>query len=70
MSSCCGYRSREGIGFCLVIEILHISIKKTITRRRHNKIDAIKAEDGRWLYDMDAIKQQATNFFSNLYTSE
>lgn len=33
-------------------------------------IDAIKEEDGRWLYDMDDIKKQATNFFSNLYTSD
>ena len=44
--------------------------QKPITRRCHNRIDAIKAEDGRWLYDMDAIKQHATNFFSKLYTSE
>ncbi|KAH9716124.1 reverse transcriptase domain-containing protein [Citrus sinensis] len=44
--------------------------QKTLTRRRYNRIDAVKAEDGRWLYDMEDIKQQATDFFSKLYTSE
>ena len=44
--------------------------QKTLTRRRHNRIDAVKVEDGRWLYDIEDIKKQATIFFSNLYTSE
>ena len=44
--------------------------QKTLTRRHHNRIDAVKAEDGRWLYDTEDIKKQATNFFSKLYTSE
>ena len=29
-----------------------------------------QTKDGRWLYDIEDIKQQATNFFSKLYTSE
>ena len=44
--------------------------QKTLTRWRRNRIDVVKAEDGRWLYDIDDIKKQATNFFFNLYTSE
>lgn len=31
--------------------------QKTLTRRRHNRIDAVKADDGRWLYDIEDIKK-------------
>ncbi|XP_028773622.1 uncharacterized protein LOC114730681 [Neltuma alba] len=39
-------------------------------RRKVNRVDAIRLEDGAWCYDTEEIKQQATNFFSSLFQED
>lgn len=41
--------------------------RKTISRRRHNRIEAIKNSEGNWLYDADATKMHAVHYFSNFF---
>ena len=41
--------------------------QKTITRRAHNRITAIRDDEGNWLYEAQEIKTHAVNFFSTLY---
>ena len=43
---------------------LPISIKKkTLTRRRQNRITVIQNDDGQWIHDVEIIKQLAVIFF-------
>ena len=44
--------------------------QKTLARRRRNRITTIQNDNGEWLVDNEIIKQHATSFFSDLYTSE
>lgn len=41
--------------------------QKTLTRRRRNRITAIKDDSGQWLFDSEAIKSHAVQFFACLY---
>ncbi|KAJ8768812.1 hypothetical protein K2173_023716 [Erythroxylum novogranatense] len=43
---------------------------RTMTRRRRNKISALRLQDNSWCYDDAMLKQEAIDFFSNLYTME
>lgn len=44
--------------------------QKTIIRRAHNRITAIKDDGGTWLYDTQDIKSHVVTLFSTLYTSD
>ena len=44
--------------------------KKTLIRHRQNRITAIQNDTGKWIYDVEIIKQLAGRFFSELYTPE
>ncbi|KAH9770764.1 putative ribonuclease H protein [Citrus sinensis] len=44
--------------------------KKTLTRRRQNRITAILNDTGQWIHDVEIIQQLAVRFFSELYTPE
>ena len=68
--SCCGVKSLERIGLCMGIGVTHIFTKKTITRRRWNKIDAITNEAGHWLHDTEDVKKYTVTFFSALFTED
>ncbi|KAH1055846.1 hypothetical protein J1N35_033911 [Gossypium stocksii] len=41
--------------------------RRTVQRRNFNKITALRNEDGEWIYDSEALKAEAVNFFQNLY---
>ncbi|KAJ8900097.1 hypothetical protein K2173_024213 [Erythroxylum novogranatense] len=41
-----------------------------MARRRRNKISAFRLQDNSWCYDDAMLKQEAIDFFSNLYTVE
>ncbi|KAJ8750588.1 hypothetical protein K2173_015755 [Erythroxylum novogranatense] len=43
---------------------------RTMARRRRNKISALRLQDNSWCYDDAMLKQEAIDFFSNLYTVE
>ncbi|KAH9666802.1 putative ribonuclease H protein [Citrus sinensis] len=44
--------------------------KKTIARRRRNRIEAIRDSSGNWLYDEEDIKRHAVGYFSELFKRE
>lgn len=44
--------------------------QKTLTRRRNNKIVAIKDKNEQWLNEVEAIKRHTVQFFSKLYAEE
>ncbi|KAG8472183.1 hypothetical protein CXB51_036508 [Gossypium anomalum] len=44
--------------------------RRTLNRRRNNRIEALKLSNGSWSFDNDALKVEAINFFKNLYTIE
>ncbi|KAH9670348.1 reverse transcriptase domain-containing protein [Citrus sinensis] len=44
--------------------------RKTIQRRRRNRIEMIKDDMGNWLLDNNAIKEYVVSYFSKLYTKE
>ena len=44
--------------------------RKTITRRRQNRIEAIQNSSGNWLYNETEISSHAIGYFSSLFTSE
>lgn len=35
----------------------------TMIRRKRNKIETLKREDGEWAYDVQALKEMAIDFF-------
>lgn len=44
--------------------------KKTISRRRYNKVEAIKNNEAQWLYDKEEIKKHVAEFFTVLFKAE
>lgn len=44
--------------------------KKTIIRRRKNKIIMIKNNNGDWIEDLDSIENHATNYFTNIFCED
>ena len=54
----------------MVTATLPISIKKTLTKCRQNRITVIHNDTGQWIYDVEIIKQLAGRFFSELYRPE
>ncbi|KAH9769016.1 reverse transcriptase domain-containing protein [Citrus sinensis] len=44
--------------------------KKTIVRKRRNRIEAIQDNSGNWLYNEEEIRNHAVGYFSTLFTSE
>lgn len=50
--------------------IQHTFIKKTLVRRKRNRIAAIQNDVGHWLFDNEEIKRQAVQFYQSLYTQE
>ena len=44
--------------------------RKTIQRRRRNRIEMIKDDMSNWLLDNNAIKEYVVSYFSKLYTKE
>lgn len=43
---------------------------KTITRRRKNKILALRGKNEGWIYDQHIVKEVAHHFFSNLFVED
>lgn len=41
--------------------------RRTLQRRKHNRIVAFKNQAGEWIMDEDELKQEAVNFYRNLY---
>lgn len=41
---------------------------QVIKRRKIDKIQALKLDNGTWCYDEDKVKAEVVNFFQNLYT--
>ncbi|KAH1121280.1 hypothetical protein J1N35_004440 [Gossypium stocksii] len=41
--------------------------RRTIQRRKFNKITALRDADGDWVFDPDMLKSEVVNFFQNLY---
>ncbi|KAK5771808.1 hypothetical protein PVK06_048052 [Gossypium arboreum] len=41
--------------------------RRTIQRRKFNKNTALRDADGEWVFDQDALKREAVNFFQKLY---
>ena len=44
--------------------------RQTIQRRRTNRIDILKDDNGNWISDAEQIKSYAVGFFTRLYTKE
>lgn len=42
----------------------------TIIKRRKNRITALKANDGTWCFEMDALKKRVLYFYQQLYTCD
>ena len=42
----------------------------TIIRRRKNRVEALRREDGSWSFDAEEIKQMMVHHFHNVYTSD
>lgn len=40
------------------------------SRKKRNRIEALKAEDGEWVYDQSIIMKMGTNFFKSLYNDD
>ncbi|KAH1046922.1 hypothetical protein J1N35_037706 [Gossypium stocksii] len=41
--------------------------RRTLQRRKHNRIIALKNQMGDWIMDEDVLKQEAVTFYENLY---
>ncbi|KAH1045715.1 hypothetical protein J1N35_036499 [Gossypium stocksii] len=41
--------------------------RKTLQKRKHNHIVALKNQAGEWVMDEDELKQKTVNFYRNLY---
>lgn len=41
--------------------------RRTLQRRKHNRIVALKNQAGEWVTNEDELKQEAVSFYRNLY---
>ncbi|KAL8142958.1 hypothetical protein V2J09_015990 [Rumex salicifolius] len=46
----------------------HFFHTSTIIRRRRNRIDSLRGEDGRWEKDEEKLEEMATDYFQRLYS--
>lgn len=59
--------SEEGLDFARGVRNTEYFYRKTIQRRRINRIETIEYQLGQWLHDERGIKKHVVEFFSGLY---
>ncbi|XP_017628994.1 uncharacterized protein LOC108471970 [Gossypium arboreum] len=43
---------------------------RTMARRRANKVEGLKIDEGRWCFDDEVLKQHAVEFFPKIFTKQ